>query len=459
MDENVYERVPQEQKQHWASFLMIFLGMWASIGAIGVGVDVGTKLTPWIASLAFFIGYIICMIFGIFVGEIGRREGLSTSVLCERPFSNFGKILPAFLAFLVAGIFIGVQSDALTRIAYSLLGFEVPEGFNLYRGLISAAFCSLMMLSSYKGIKYIKIISWIAVPTFLVLLVITLLSTIAKYPGGFSAIMTKEANEISFTAVMFLGVSLYAGFAAFMGDISRFISTRAGLFKALIIGFIASTSIPIWGVIVGAAQGGGAYYDVFSQFGLAFSLFAIVGLFLAQWTTNDNNAFTSGLALSTIFTTLNARFEKIPRLTRKQSTLVPAFVGILLAFVGSGAVSSLLIFVGALGAWLVPMAGVLIAHYYIVERGGKKIEAKGFAAIVTLITMGLLVQFNLLPVAAVTSIIGSILLYVFLFYVIEKPIFGVNYVEENEESELINNEDSALIKTDERELVGVGQKV
>ncbi len=438
MDEDVYKKVSENSKQHWASFLMLFLGMWASLGAIGVGVDIGTKLTPWKASLAFLLGYVICMIFGYLVGEIGRREGVATAVLCERPFSKFGKLLPAFLSFLIAGIFIGVQADAIARIAMSILGFEVIEGFNLPRGLVAAGLCSLMMFSSYRGIKYIKIISWIAVPIFLIVLISSFFLAISGYPGGFTAIMTLEANEISFAAVMFLGVSLYAGFSAFMPDVSRFISTRSGLLKALVIGYVASTFIPIWGVVVGAVQGGGAYYNVFSQFGVAFSIFAIIGLFLAQWTTNDNNAFTSGIALSTIFTTLNDKYKSIPRLSRKKATLVPAIVGVVLAFVGSGAVSSILAFVGALGAWLVPMAGVLIAHYYVVERGGKKIISKGLAGLTSLITIGLLTQFGFMPMAAITSILGSILLYLIVYYGIERPLFGVNHIVDKSTDEAVS---------------------
>lgn len=438
MDEDVFKKVSEGEKQHWVTFLMIFIGMWASLGAIGVGVDIGTKLTPWKASLAFFIGYVICMVFGFLVGEIGRREGFATAVLCERPFSKYGKLLPAFLSFLIAGIFIGVQADAISRIAMSILGFEVNEGFNLVRGLVSAGLCSLMMLSSYKGIKYIKLISWISVPMFLILLISTFFLTVSSHPGGFIAIMTMEANEVSFSSVMFLGVSLYAGFSAFMPDVSRFISTKSGLLKALGIGYIASTFIPIWGLVVGAVQGGGAYYNVFSHYGIAFSIFAIIGLFLLQWTTNDNNAFTSGLSLSTIFTTLNKEYKSIPRLSRKQATLVPAIVGVILAFVGSGAVSSILAFVGALGAWLVPMAGVLIAHYYVVERGGRKIEAKGLAGLTSLITIGLLTQFNLLPLAAITCIFASIILYLVVYYGVEKPLFGEKVIENELDKEAVS---------------------
>lgn len=436
MDNDVYRRVPMNERQSWVSFLMIFIGMWASLAAIGVGVDLGTQLTPWKASLAIFIGYVICLIFGAFVGEIGRREGLSIAVLCERPFSKYGKLVPAFVIFMVAGIFIGVQADVVTRIGMSIVGIPLADGFDVTRGLIAAALCALMMFTSYKGIKYIKALSWISIPIFVILLAVGLVLVIRGFPGGLASILTLEANEISFTAVMFIGVSLYAGFSAEMPDIARFVRTRSGLIKALVIGYLVSAIIPIWGIIMGAALGSGEYWVIFAQYGLAFGIFAAIGLFLAQWTTNDNNAFSSGLALSTIFTTLHSRYKSVPRLTRKQATLVPAILGVVLAFMGSGSVSGLYAFVEALGSWLVPIAGVLIAHYYIVERGNRKVGTKGLSGLISMFTVGLLTQLGLMPLAAIMTIIGSIVLYVVVYYAIEKPLFGEMILKEELEEKL-----------------------
>lgn len=426
LDEDVYKKILPEQKQHWVSFLMIFMGMWAAIPAMGVGIDVGLKLTPWKASIAFFLGYVICLIYGSFVGEIGRREGLSTTVLCERPFSRIGKILPSFITFLVAGVFIGVNTDVFVRIALSMLGFEFGEGFSLVRGLISVIACIIMMTTSYFGIKYMKAVSWIGVPIFFLVLFISFYFVVRDYSGSLQSILFMEANEMSFSAVMFLSVSLFAGFSALMGDVSRFVSTKDGLIKALTIGYLVSAVVPIWGVIVGAARGGGNYYDVFSGYGMIFSVLALIGLFFALWTTNDNNAFTSGLALSTISTTFHQMNKNIPRLRRKSATLVPIMIGIVLAFFGSGKVSILLEVTALLGAWLVPIAGILIGHYYIVEKNGEKIETTGVAGVSALVISGLLVQFNMLPIPAVTGILFSIILYVLIFQVVEKPLFMKN---------------------------------
>lgn len=437
MDEDVYKKVTLAGKESWVGFIMIFLGIWSALGAVGVGVNVGANITPWKGALALVIGYTICMIYGVLVGNIGRREGLSTAVICERPFAKFGKIIPAFLVFLIGAVFIGVQADAIARIGLDMLGIKMGEGFNLTRGIVAAALCLIMMLSSYHGIKYIKYVSWIAIPTFYVVLIISLILTLKAYPGGLSSALFLEANQLSFSSVVFLGVGIYAGFSAYMSDISRFLKTTGDLLKALVIGYIAATFIPIWGVLMGAVQGTGDYWTAFSGYGMAFSILAIIGLFLGQWSTNDNNAYSSGLALSTIFTTLNTEYKNIPRLTRKKATIVPIIFGLIGSFVGFGSGSAVIVTANALGTWIVPMAGVLIAHYYVVERNGNQVATKGLSGVLSLVLIGLLTQFGLIPFAAVTSLLLTIVLYLLVFYGVERPLFGEVKIKEMEEKQAI----------------------
>jgi len=431
LDEDVYEPVPKEKRVHWVHFLAIFVGMWASLAAIGVGVNLGLAITPWKASVGLFIGYIICMVFGFLVGEVGRREGLPTAPLWTRPFSPLGKILPALFVFGIAAIFIGVQADAVGRVVLSVLGWEIAPliGFITNRAILSAVLCAIMMVTAYYGFRYIRIVSWVAMPFFLAILVIALVLGIRGYPGGLLAILTAEADAISFSAVVFMGVALYAGFSALLPDVTRYLSTRRGLIKALVIGYILSTFIPIWGAVVGGIHGV-EYWGIFAMYGMTFGVIAAVALFLAQWTTNDNNCFTSGLALSTIFRSLNDKWEKFPRLGRKNATLIPAIAGIILAFLGTGAIEPLLMFVFALGAWLPPMAGVLIAHFYVVERRKGKIVAKGLAALLAWIISSLLVHLGIMPYAAIMGVVGAFLLYLILYYGVEVRIWGERIIEE-----------------------------
>jgi cytosine permease len=424
LDEDVYEPVPKKARSSWYSFLAIFMGMWASLAAIGVGISIGQAITPWKGALGLFLGYMVCLVYGFLVGDIGRKEGLSTYPLLGRPFSRFWKILPSLFTFFIAAVFIGIQADAVARVIMSVVGWEItPIGVITNRALFSAALCAVMMITAYKGFRYIKTVSWVAMPIFISILIIGLVLGVGSYQGGLSAILTEEAHAMSFSSVFFLGVALYAGFSAMLPDVSRYVSSRRDLIKACVIGYVISTFIPIWGVIIGPIYGI-VYWKIFSLYGITFGVISAIALYLAQWTTNDNNAFTSGLALSTFFRSLKDKWEKVPRLNRRYATLVPATFGTVLAFLGTGAIEPLVMFVSALGSWLPTMGGVMIAHFYVVERRKRKIEAKGLAGIISWVTISLLVQLGIMPYAGIMGIVGAFLLYLVLYYGIEKPIFG-----------------------------------
>lgn len=74
--------------------------------------------------------------------------------------------------------------------------------------------------------------------------------------------------------------------------------------------------------------------------------------------------------------------------------------------------------------------GVLIAHYYIINKEqGKFVQTKGFAGILSWLISGLLTYFGLLPVAVITNALLAGCLYLILYYGVEKRIWGENIVE------------------------------
>jgi cytosine permease len=420
-DEQVYQPVQSESQYNWVNFLMIFIGMWASLGAIAAAVALGTTITVWKGAVGLFVGYLITLVAGLLIGEVGRSKRLSTAPLLDNPFSSFGGLIPKFFVFLIGGVFIGIQVDALTRIGMAVFGIEIGTGLFSNRAIIAAVLTAVMMYSAYKGIDHIQLISWIGMPIFLVGIAIFFILTVMEFPGGLSSLVTQGGSGSTFWDAAFLGVSLYAGFTVLLSDVSRFIRTRRGLVIALIIGYVSAASIPIWGIMMSPVAR--PYWLVFGQFGFALSIFAIIGLVMAQWTTNDNNAYTSGLALATFFTTLNRRWETVPRLDRSTATAIPGTIAVVFAFLGAGAVEPLLAAVSVLGSWLPPLGGILIAHYYVVERNSS-VRTKGFAGLIAWIGISLLVQFGILPLPALTAWVASFLAYLGLYFGVEKPVFG-----------------------------------
>jgi cytosine permease len=426
-DEVVSAKVPEEQTHGWANFLMIFIGMWTALVAVGGGITLGTQMSPSTACLGLLVGYIICMIYGYFVGLIGVKERLCLYNLLGRPFSKLGMALPSFFVFLIAGTFIGVQADGVTRVImtvghvkeYALLGSVTNWG------VISVMLCAIMMISAYKGIKYIGIVSWVSMPVYIIFLAIVTVMSIKTLPGGLKEIfgLTRESS-LTFGDAVFMGVSLYAGFTGMMPDVSRFVKTKKDFSIAVIAGYLIASLIPISGVIMGAAFPGLEYWEIFGMFGAGIGIFACIALFFTQWTTNDNNAFSSGLALANTTEALNSKFPGVPVLTRTKATIVPIALGIVLAGLGAGATAPLLNAVGALGSWLPSMSGVFLGHFYIVERKGSPVQAKGFAALVSWVVVSVLVHIGKLPVPSISGVIGGLVLYVIIYYAIEVPLFG-----------------------------------
>ena len=94
---------------------------------------------------------------------------------------------------------------------------------------------------------------------------------------------------------------------------------------------------------------------------LGVPFFGLLALVLATWTTNVTNAYSGGLALSNLLGFDESRF--------KITTGVAGAVGTLLA--AFGVLGKFEAFLSLMSAVLPPLAGVIIANYWIVNRGKK----------------------------------------------------------------------------------------
>lgn len=425
-DEDVQQKVPEDSTYGWLNFLMVFIGMWTALVAVGSGMDLGQQITPWKGALGIFLGYMICMVYGYLVGRVGVKQRLATFPLLARPFSNFWAFLPSTFSFLIGSVFIGSQADAVVRIIMEVLNLEIVPvlGPITNRAIISVILCSFMMYTAYRGIKYIKNISWISMPLYLSALIITTILVVRASGSSLGEILAISQSQVDFSAAVFMGVSLYAGFTGFLPDISRFVKNTKEFGKAIVVGYIIASLVPILGVIMGATAQVD-YWVIFAMFGLGWGIYCSISMFLAQWTTNDNNAFTAGIALSSALRNINSKFKKCPTPTRSKATIIPIAIGIILAGLGAGATSTILAAVGALGSWLPSMSGVFIGHYYIVERGSDKpIYTKGIAGLLSWVIISVLVHTGTLPWGAITGVLGAFVLYIVFYYLIELPIFG-----------------------------------
>ena len=160
---------------------------------------------------------------------------------------------------------------------------------------------------------------------------------------------------------------------------------------------------------------------------LGVPVLGLIALVLATWTTNVTNAYSGGLALSNLLGFDESKFKITTGISGAIGTLLAAF-GLLNSFQG---------FLSLMSALIPPLAGVIIAAYWITGKGKKEnfyfskgVSAAGLisflvGALVACITGGTFASFpglvEAVPflntpffVGPVNGIVVSLVLYVIL---------------------------------------------
>jgi len=92
---------------------------------------------------------------------------------------------------------------------------------------------------------------------------------------------------------------------------------------------------------------------------LGFPVLGFIILILATWTTNAVNAYSGGLAITNML--------KLDGNKRAKATAVAGGIGTVLAI--SGIINYFISFLTVMTAGITPIAGVMIADYWIMNRG------------------------------------------------------------------------------------------
>lgn len=350
-NDNATRRVPDSEKKSTLSVAMVTAGYCICMSGLFTGASMAAGMSLRNAIIASIIGNLILSVYGCAVGVAGAKEGVSTSILARHSFGRNGsKIIGVLLAVVMLGWFsvqVGFFGDTIHAM-FPNAGFITNKYFAAFWGGI------LMLLTAYFGYKGLNILSYIAVPLIALIATIGVIVAVNQ-AGGWGVLQTMQpAATVSIGGAIVMVVGSFAGGAAAQADITRYAKTPKVAVIATIIGYmIANMFIIIAGYICTVATGIGDLPAAMLSLGLGFP--ALVILIMAQWTTNDNNLYTSSLGLSN---TLN-----IPK---KKITLV---AGILATIVGAAGLSNYFdTWLNIIGIGLPPMAGIILADYYFVKH-------------------------------------------------------------------------------------------
>ena len=357
--------IKSEHRQSWVSIAMVWEGGMICVPCLMVGGVLssgGLSIGQMVASI--LIGYGLICAYMICIGMQACDTGLPVAVMAEGALGKQGAryIISLLLAIACIGWF-GIQSatcgSAFASMVASMMGMEAP-------GAVMTAICSIvwgviMLVTACAGFKGLKWLNYIAVPLLVIVCLYGIIAGIISHDGG--AVIAAYHPEQS--AGLVFGISMTVASFALGGVISadycRFAKSRGDVVKSSIVGVIpAGLFMLLTGAIMSIVTG---QYDISAILAsLGVPVIGLVALVLATWTTNVTNAYSGGLALSNLLGFDESKFKITTGIAGAAGTLLAAF-GLLNAFQS---------FLSLMSALIPPLAGVLIANYWIVCRGNRE---------------------------------------------------------------------------------------
>ena len=419
--------VQESQRQSWLSIAAVWAGGMICVPCLMIGgVLSGGGLSLAEIVISILIGYGLICVYMIFIGMQACDTGLPVAVMASGALGEKGAryVISTLIAIACIGWF-GIQSatcgQAFASMVAPLLGMEASTGFVAVCSIIWGV---IMLATACAGFKGLKWLNYIAVPLLVIVCLYGLIAGIVRNDGG--AAISAYAPETS--AGLVYGISMVVASFALGGVISadycRFAKSRADVVKSSIVGVMpAGLFMLLTGALMSIVTG---QYDISAILvSLGVPILGLIALVLATWTTNVTNAYSGGLALSNLLGFDESKFKVTTGISGAIGTLLAAF-GLLNAFQG---------FLSLMSALIPPLAGVIIAAYWITGRGKKEnfsfkkgVSAAGLisfivGALVACITGGTFASFpglvEALPflnwpffVGPVNGIVVSLVLYV-----------------------------------------------
>ena len=359
VETTTYEPVPAEQRRPWTSIMFIWMGSAICVPALMVGgmIGAGMKIGP--AFLAMIAGFVLVCIYMILIGIQGSDLGMPTTAIFSRAFGERGSTVASGLVIAICGIgWFGVQTTVCGTAFCTILKDFCGVDFPIW--LSDTIWGVAMLLTAVYGIKVIDFLNKIAVPALLIMLVWGLI--VALKGNAVENLRNYEpAAPITFIGGTTLAVSGFAVGAVLSSDYTRYSRSRGDTIKSSVLGVLPA-SILVLGIGGILTQTTGNYDLTVMFSGIGLPLVGLLCLILATWTTNCGNAYSGGIAIVGVF--------KMKDDKRAIVTLIAGAIGTVLSIVGI--MNYFTPFLSFISVLVPPMAGVVIADYWILGKGKKE---------------------------------------------------------------------------------------
>jgi cytosine permease len=346
-------------RKPWTYSASIYMGMTAVISASMAGGGMIAGLTISQSIIALILGLaVLILVFFVPLGKIGASEGLNTYIIGEAAFGKQGSVIATSL------VVTAIPCIAWYGIQVSIAAFAIAGVFNLGTmggNIFMVVFGLLFAVPPILGIKSMAWLNYVSIPVMVVMVIVGVTKSI-NILGGIEGVWAyaPETNQ-----GILWGINLEIGMivvgASFIADYTRWQKDKisnilasgvVGLYPFTLLLTVAGMIMSLTAVSLGVNE---PWNIVEVMIKIGMPAIALVLIFLLQWTTAITSIYSSGLALTKAFGG-----------KRYFWSIASAVLGILFSL--TGIINYFLGFVSLIGIWVSPVAGVIIADYYVVSK-------------------------------------------------------------------------------------------
>lgn len=361
-DDYALKRVPQSERYHWFSVAAQRFGQVSALSQFLLGATLGMGMSFWGAFWAITLGAVILEVVSIMVGIIGVRQGLSTSVLAR--WTGFGRYGSALIGLVIAISLVGwfgIQNAVFAEGLKSLIGGPPLWVWTV----IAGAFVTVIVVYGFASMQWI---AWVTVPLFIALAGWSISVELSKHSISTLVGSAPPGDHISLAA----GTTLVAGGfivgAVITPDMTRYNRTVPDVIKQTVLGItLGEYAIGLIGVLLAHGLKTGDVVEIVTS---TSGVIGTIILIAATLKINDWNLYSSSLGFVNLIDTLFRR-----RVNRAVMTIVLGVVGTALA--AAGILDRFTDFLNILGIAVPPVAGIMVAEYFVVRRWRADLDGGG----------------------------------------------------------------------------------
>ncbi len=352
-DDYALDRVPETGRYSWWTVAVQRFGQLSDLTVFLLGATLGAGMGFWGAFWSLTLGSVILEVVAIFAGIAGVREGLSTSVLAR--WTGFGRSGSALIGLVVATSLIGwfgIQNAIFAEGLHSLVDGVPVWLWSIVTGL---AVTALVVF----GFRWMAWIAYVTVPAFLLLAGWSVIGELSDHSLGDLIGTAGFGEPMSIATGATIVAGSYIAGAVLTPDMTRFNRSTGDVVKQTVVSItLGQYVLGLVGVILAYAIRSA---DVVTIFAATSGTVGVIILVSATVKINDWNLYSSSLGfVNTLSTVFGLRVNRVV------ATIAIGVLGTTLSALGI--LDRFADFLTVLGVTLPPIAGIMVAEYFLVRR-------------------------------------------------------------------------------------------